>query len=127
MIYLDESGNVLTNPDMTKGKIVDGSEKQVVIAHHDAVEEKSHWETMKKLDDEGALVDYTDDSGKPIQRKIIDTPATPAYDDYDTQVTYHAYTISEQQAYDAGQNAGARIVTNEANLSYVAMMTGVDI
>ena len=127
MIYVDESGKVIENPDMTKGKIVDGSEKQVVTKHHDAVAEISHWETMKRLNDKGAIVDYVDDSGKPIQRKIIDVPAQVAYDETDTQVTYHAYTISEQQAYDAGQNAGARIVTNEANLSYIAMMTGVDI
>lgn len=127
MIYVDESGKVIENPDMTKGKIVDGSEKQVVTKHHDAVAEQSHWETMKRLNDKGAIVDYVDDSGKPIQRKIIDVPAQVAYDETDTQVTYHAYTISEQQAYDAGQNAGARIVTNEANLSYIAMMMGVDI
>ena len=127
MIYVDESGKVIENPDMTKGKIVDGTEKQVVTKHHDAVAEVSHWETMKCLNIDGTMADYVDDSGKPIQKKVIDTPATPAYDDYDTQVTYHAYTEVEQQAYDAGQNAGARIVTNEANLSYIAMMTGVDI
>ena len=127
MIYVDESGKVIENPDMTKGKIVGGSEKQVVTKHHDAVAEVSHWETMKCLNIDGTMADYADDSGKPIQKKVIDTPATPAYDDYDTQVTYHAYTISEQQAYDAGQNSGKRIVANEANLSYIAMMTGVDI
>ena len=123
MIYLDESGNVLTNPDMTKGKTVSGSEKQVVVAHHDAVAEVSHWEPLKGIG--GAEI--IDDNGYVLKRHIIDTPATPAYDEYDTQCTYHKYSEAEQQAYDAGQNAGARIVTNEANLSYIAMMTGVDI
>ena len=47
MIYVDESGKVIENPDMTKGKIVDGTEKQVVTKHHDAVAEISHWETLR--------------------------------------------------------------------------------
>lgn len=110
MIYIDETGKVIENPDMTKGKIVDGSEKQVVIAHHDAVAEVSHWETMKCLNIDGNMVDYVDDSGKPIQKKVIDVVASPAYDDYDTQITYHAFTADEQAEYDVGLNTNAEIV-----------------
>ena len=57
MIYVDESGKVIENPDMTKGKIVGGSEKQVVTKHHDAVAEVSNWETMKCLNIDGTMAD----------------------------------------------------------------------
>lgn len=101
MIYHDESGNVITNPDMTKGKIV--SESQVVIAHHDAVEEVSHMEVMPGTE--------SMNQGKGLQHKVIDTPASDAWDEYDTLAIYHAYTTDEQAAYDAGLEAGKNIVT----------------
>ena len=120
MIYVDESGNVLINPDMTKGKIVEGSEKQVVIAHHDAVAEVSHWEPQKGAG--GAEI--IDDNGYVLQRHIIDTPATPAYDDYDTQATYHAYTADEQAIYDAGKNSGQYIVEIQNAMVELAGLIG---
>ena len=89
MKIIDENKNEITNPDLDLGYLVSDTE----IVHHDAieaVEEKSHYET---------IAEYPN-GGKDV-RKVIDTPGVAAKAAWIEQVPiqrYIRYTAEELAA-----------------------------
>lgn len=89
MKIIDENKNEITNPDLDLGYLVNDTE----IIHHDAieaVEEKSHYET---------IAEYPN-GGKDVQ-KIIDVEEVKAKDAWDEKVQiqkYILYTAEELKA-----------------------------
>lgn len=88
-IFNQEKTEELISPDLTLGRL---AEDKLVICHHEAVEaveEVSHYETIKE---------YAN-GGKDVQ-KVIDVPAVKAreaYDDYEDILVYIPYTEEELQ------------------------------
>ena len=113
MKYKDEKGNVIENPDFTKGEII--RTEQVVIGHHDETPTVTHEEVMKGTE---AMND-----GKGLKHTVVDVPAIPEGDDYEEYGIYHVWTDEEA----AEKNAGKMILQNKSDVQYVAMMAGVDL
>lgn len=89
MKILDETGAVITNPDLTAGYLAADTE---AVEHpaQDAVEELSHYETVAEYPN----------GGKDV-RKVIDRPGQPAKDAWTEQVPiqrYIRYTADELAA-----------------------------
>lgn len=86
MQIIDEHGNPIENPDLTKGYL----KQETQTIHHDAVagvEEVSHYET---------LAEYPN-GGKDVQ-KVVDVPGVEAKDAWDEEKqvqVYHVYTAEE--------------------------------
>lgn len=86
MQIIDEHGNPIENPDLTKGYL----KQETQTIHHDAiagVEEVSHYET---------LAEYPN-GGKDVQ-KVVDVPGVEAKDAWDEEEqvqVYHVYTAEE--------------------------------
>lgn len=89
MQIIDEHGNPIEAPDLTKGYL----KPETQTVHHDAVagvEEVSHYET---------IAEYPN-GGKDV-RKVVDVPGVAAQDAYDEEVevqVYHVYTAEELAA-----------------------------
>ena len=87
----DENGNLLTEYDLSIGKLVD----DIRTVHHDAVEaveEVWHYETMNR------------DGGGETGRIVIDVPGAFAQDAWDEEIpiyVYIPYTQEELAAMDA--------------------------
>ena len=90
----DENGNLLTEYDLSIGKLVD----DIRTVHHDAVEaveEVWHYETMNR------------DGGGETGRIVIDVPGAFAQDAWDEEIpiyVYIPYTQEELAAMEAEQN-----------------------
>ena len=90
----DENGNLLTEYDLSIGKLVDDIRR----VHHDAVEaveEVWHYETMNR------------DGGGEIGRIVIDVPGAFAQDAWDEEIpiyVYIPYTQEELAAMEAERN-----------------------
>ena len=90
----DENRNLLTEYDLSIGKLVD----DIRTVHHDAVEaveEVWHYETMNR------------DGGGEIGRIVIDVPGAFAQDAWDEKIpiyVYIPYTQEELAAMEAEQN-----------------------
>lgn len=86
MNIIDEHGNPIENPDLTKGYL----KQETQTIHHDAVagvEEVSHYET---------IAEYPN-GGKDV-RKVVDVPGVEAKDAWDEEEqvqVYHVYTAEE--------------------------------
>lgn len=99
MKIIDETGAVMTAPDLELGYLVEGTE----TVHHDAVEaveEVSHYETLAEYPNGGRDV-----------RKVVDIPAVEAHEAYDETVTiqqYIRYTDEELVQRKADQEAAAK-------------------
>lgn len=81
MNIIDEHGNPIENPDLTKGYL----KQETQTIHHDAVagvEEVSHYET---------IAEYPN-GGKDV-RKVVDVPGVAAQDAYDEEVEVHRYVL----------------------------------
>lgn len=79
MKIYDEFGTLLlTEPDLEKGWLYT---EQKLVAHHPAKEEKSHLEVMLGTDG--------------LRRKVVDTAARQAWDEYETVQIYRLYTPEE--------------------------------
>lgn len=94
MKILDETGAVITSPDLTAGHLVDGTE---TVEHpaQAAVEELSHYETVAEYPN----------GGKDV-RKVIDraaVPAAPAWTEQRPIRRYIRYTAEELAAQDAAR------------------------
>lgn len=92
MKILDETGAVITSPDLTAGHLVDDTE---TVEHpaQAAVEELSHYETVAEYPN----------GGKDV-RKVIDraaVPAAPAWTEQRPIRRYIRYTAEELAAQDA--------------------------
>lgn len=99
MKIIDETGAVITAPDMELGYLVEDTE----TVHHnavEAVEEVSHYETV---------AEYSN-GGKDV-RKVVDTPAVEGRDAYNETVAiqrYIRYTSEELTQRKADQEAAAK-------------------
>ncbi len=99
MKIIDETGAVITAPDLELGYLVDDTE----TIHHDAVEaveEVSHYETVAEYPN----------GGRDVQ-KVVDTPAVEGRDAYDETVAiqrYIRYTDAELAQRKADQEASAK-------------------
>lgn len=87
MRILNENGIEITAPDLSLGKLV---KEELLIAHHEAVEaveEKSHWETVAEYPN----------GGKDVI-KVVDVPgveAKDAWDEVENVLRYILYTEAE--------------------------------
>lgn len=99
MKIIDETGAVITAPDLELGYLVEDTE----TIHHDAVEaveEVSHYETVAEYPN----------GGRDVQ-KVVDTPAVEAHEAYDETVPiqrYIRYTDAELAQRKADQEAAAK-------------------
>lgn len=86
MNIYDQQGNVITNPDLSLGRLED----LMVVIHHPAVtgvQEVFHYETLREYPN----------GGKDVV-KVVDTPGVDACDAWDEEVcrrTYIPYTQEE--------------------------------
>lgn len=97
MKIIDETGAVITAPDLELGYLVDDTE----TVHHDAVEaveEVSHYET---------IAEYPN-GGKDV-RKVVDVSGVDAKDAYDEEVEVRRYILytSEELAEQAADREKA--------------------
>lgn len=75
------------DPDLSLGYTYPGRR---FLAHHEAVEEVSHLEVMPGTE---AM-----NGGKGLRGKVVDVPATAAWDEYEDCLYYHTYTDEELAA-----------------------------
>ena len=75
------------DPDLSVGYIYPGRR---FVAHHDAVEEQSHFEVLPGTE---AL-----NGGKGLRGKVVDVPAKAAWDEYEDCMLYHRLTEDEPAA-----------------------------
>lgn len=115
MRILDQNGNELTNPDLTKGHL---ETETIVTAHHDAVPASagvSHIEVVKTYDN----------GGKDVVRVWDEKPhdAIPAYDETETIQRYIPYTELElaQMGVERDKAEKAALVPTDADLSDAAV------
>lgn len=136
-IYDETLKNELVNPDLNVGKL---ELAQRFVAHHDAVEEVWHYEVMKST--------ITEECPEGLRIAITDTPASDAWDEYETVQKYVLFTAEElaeiakkkaeeQEAIKRAEAAAAakaqaeaeqaekiaRIDAIDAQVTYTAMMT----
>ena len=81
MKIIDEQGNIIENPDLELGYLVNDNE----IVHHDAVEaveEVSHYEVIAEYEN----------GGKDVQ-KVVDVEGVPAKEAYDENVPIQKYIL----------------------------------
>ena len=101
MQIIDEHGNPIENPDLTKGYL----KPETQTIHHDAVEgveEVSHYETETLPDGTPAIYYDADgrEKGRDV-RKEVDVPGVAAKEAYDEEVEvsrYILYTAEELAA-----------------------------
>ena len=136
-IYDETLKNELVDPDLNAGKL---ELAQRFVAHHDAVEEVWHYEVMKST--------ITEECPEGLRIAITDTPASDAWDEYETVQKYVPFTAEglaeiakkkaeEQAAIKQAEAAAAakaqaeaeqiekiaRIDAIDAQVTYTAMMT----
>lgn len=96
MKILDQQGNEILNPDLTKGHL----ESNKLTIHHDAVTavaEQSHLKTVRVYPN----------GGKDVE-KVVDVPAVvghDAYDEYEDIQRYIPYTEAETAEIEREKNA----------------------
>lgn len=79
-IYDEVTGELLTNPDMTKGYLYP---QKRFVAHHDEVKENYTYEIMPGTEELNG--------GEGLRGKVIITPYQPAYDEYEDCMFYHSF------------------------------------
>lgn len=111
MKIIDNNGNPIENPDLTKGYL----KPETQTVHHDAVagvEEVSHYET---------IAEYPN-GGKDV-RKVVDVPGVAAKEAYDEKVEvqrYIPYTADELAAQEKARKEAeekAQLPTAEERLA----------
>lgn len=80
-VYNQDKTQILENYDLDKGRLV--ADKKFV-AHHNAVSERGHWETLKTYSNGGKDVKW-----------VIDVAGQDAYDEYEDIQVYIPYTEKE--------------------------------
>lgn len=93
MNIIDEHGNPIENPDLTKGYL----KPETQTIHHDAVagaEEVSHYETETLPDGTPAIYYDADgrEKGRDV-RKVVDVPGVAAKEAYDEEVEVQQYVL----------------------------------
>jgi hypothetical protein len=111
MKIIDSNGVEIANPDLTKGYL----KQETKTVHHDAVEaveEVSHYETIREYPN----------GGKDV-KKVVDVKAVPAQDAYDEEVEvqrYIRYTTEELAAQEKARKEAeekAQLPTAEERLA----------
>ena len=93
MKIIDEHGNPIENPDLTKGYL----KLETQTIHHDAVEgveEVSHYETIAEYPNGGRDV-----------RKVVDVPGVAAKGAYDEKVEVQRYVLYTAEELAAQEKA----------------------
>lgn len=96
MRIIDMNGNEITNPDLSKGMLV---QEEIFVRHHEAVEaveEQWHYETVAEYPN----------GGKDVE-KVIDVPgvdAQEAWDEYETVQRFIPYTEEELAQMEVARN-----------------------
>lgn len=114
MKIVDQNGNVITNPDLSLGRLVPD---QLLVAHHPAqpeVQEQSHTEEVKT---------YAN-GGKDL-RRVVDVsyvPAKEAWDEYEDVLRYILYTPQELEEMQKYVPPEERIAALEAAMMELAGM-----
>lgn len=123
MKIIDSNGNLIENPDLTKGYL----KQETQTVHHDAVagvEEVSHYETETLPD--GTLAIYYDEDGREKGRdvrKVVDVPGVdprPAWDEEVPVMRYIRYTAEELAAQEKARKEAeekAQLPTAEERLA----------
>ena len=110
----DQSGNLLTEYDLTLGRLTDSTRTE----RHEAVEgveEEWHYETVREYPN----------GGKDV-RKVIDVPGAEAKAAWDEDIPIHVYvpyTQEELDAIEAKKNEPTQADRIEAQVLYTAIMT----
>lgn len=105
MQIMDMNGNDITNPDLTKGKLV---WEEVLVRHHEAVEaveEQWHHKVIAQYDNGGVDVE-----------KVIEVPgvaAQAAWDEYETVQRYIPYTEDELAQIENEKNSPKPLTVEE--------------
>ena len=95
-IYDETLENELVDPDLNAGKL---EPAQRLVAHHDPVEEVWHYEVMKST--------ITEECPEGLRIAITDTPASDAWDEYETVQKYVLFTAEELAEKAAEEKAKA--------------------
>lgn len=96
MRIIDMNGNEISNPDLSKGKLV---QEKLFVKHHEAVEaieEQWHYETVAEYPN----------GGKDVQ-KVVDiagVAAQEAWDEYETVQRFIPYTEEELDQMESASN-----------------------
>lgn len=80
-IYDLDDNLLAADPDLSLGWL---EYQQRLVVHHEAVPERNHLEVMPGTDG--------------LRRKVVDTPARAAWNEYETVGVYHTYTAEELAA-----------------------------
>ena len=115
MRILDQEHKELTNPDLSRGKLV---EDRIIVRHHQEVEaipDQFHYETIAEYPNGGKDVAVVVD--------IPGRPGIPAWDEYEDILRYVPYTAEKLQERAEWENQVSDLDILEAQLMYTAMMT----
>lgn len=93
---LDKNDNVITNPDIDKGYLIEDTH---LVKHHEAVEaveEEGHWVTIAEYPNGGKDIDWVVDVAK--------VEAKEAWDEYEDILRYIEYTQEELDRLEEERN-----------------------
>lgn len=115
----NENMELIQNPDLTKGRLIEKTRTE----HHpavEAVEEVWHYEVIKEYPN----------GGKDVQRvvDVAGVEASPAWDEEITYYIYHEYTAEELAEMEANNHPSAeeRIAALEEQLAAAKILLGVE-
>ena len=126
MKIIDEHGNPIENPDLTKGYL----KPETQTIHHDAVagvEEVSHYETETLPDGTPAIYYDADgrEKGRDV-RKVVDVPGVAEQEAYDEEVEVQRYVLytaeelaAQAEAKKKAEEAAAAEAKKKAELEAV--------
>lgn len=126
MKIIDEHGNPIATPDLTKGYL----KQETQTVHHDAVagvEEVSHYETETMPDGTPAIYYDADgrEKGRDV-RKVVDVPGVAAQEAYDEEVDVQRYVLytaeelaAQAEAKKKAEEAAAAKAKKKAELETV--------
>ena len=107
MTIYDEAGKVLEAPDLSAGWI---EQKRRLAASHPATEAVTHLEVMPGTDG--------------LRRRVVDTPAKAAWDEYEDYGVYHPYTEEELAVMNAPTTEQRLEATEAAIIELAGMIAG---
>ncbi len=137
MKIFDENNNIIENPDLTKGYLVE-KHRDILHKYKITQEEQGHFETLKEypnggkdvqwivdVNEEGIWVTY-DAEGNRIETDAIvpdDAPHEIEISDIETFYNYVLYTEEELSEIEKTQSEPSEFDVLEAQVIYTAVMT----
>lgn len=107
MKIYDEAGKEMKDPDLSTGWV---EQKCRLVASHPATEAVTHLEVMPGTDG--------------LRRRVVDTPARAAWDEYEEYGVYHPYTEEELAAMSAPTTEQRLEATEAAIIELASMIAG---